>query len=180
MMMMMMMMMFPNSSTARHSTRRGWKRRGWLLAVAVLVIIQIVSVTLPPRWVSPSRDFQCGLSRSGVWFWSLSSGEFTYAQRGFQRGADGPLRWLPTWLRGTATVHAGSNPPVTLAGTQASIPIYFFGIAALLLWMLSFIPTWRRHHRARKGLCFACGYDLRGQSSAPCPECGLASSPLQA
>jgi hypothetical protein len=36
---------------------------------------------------------------------------------------------------------------------------------------------WRRHARKRRGLCLACGYDLRGRSAdqgARCPECGTA------
>jgi len=31
----------------------------------------------------------------------------------------------------------------------------------------------RRWRRRRKGLCLRCGYDLRGNASGVCPECGL-------
>ncbi|RJP41940.1 MAG: hypothetical protein C4547_01185 [Phycisphaerales bacterium] len=30
----------------------------------------------------------------------------------------------------------------------------------------------RRYRRRRRGLCVTCGYDLRGNSSGVCPECG--------
>jgi hypothetical protein len=34
------------------------------------------------------------------------------------------------------------------------------------------IPGLRRWRRRRRGFCLACGYDLRGNASAVCPECG--------
>lgn len=157
-----------------HPKRRSWKRRAWPFAFAVLILVQVIAVLFPLRWVSPGREFQCGLGSSGLWFWSLSSGEFTYADRGLQQGAHMPFAWVPSWSKGTATVYAGSNPPVTLAGIQVSIPVYFFGLAAALLWMLTLVPVWQRRCRSRRGLCFACGYDLRGQPNALCPECGAA------
>lgn len=35
-------------------------------------------------------------------------------------------------------------------------------------------PLWqsRQERRAKKGLCLECGYDLRGNTSGVCPECG--------
>ena len=42
-----------------------------------------------------------------------------------------------------------------------------------VLWMLSFVPaTLRAVHRRKRGLCIKCGYDLRGDLSYGCPECG--------
>ena len=31
---------------------------------------------------------------------------------------------------------------------------------------------WRRWRRKKKGLCWNCGYDLTGNVSGVCPECG--------
>ena len=36
--------------------------------------------------------------------------------------------------------------------------------------------AWRRRRRARAGECGACGYDLRGNVSGQCPECGVRTS----
>jgi hypothetical protein len=38
----------------------------------------------------------------------------------------------------------------------------------------------RRRRRRRRGLCLACGYDLRGTPSGACPECGTSRSPAGA
>ena len=44
---------------------------------------------------------------------------------------------------------------------------------AAILWMLSLGPfAARRFIRRNRGHCIKCGYDLRGDFSAGCPECG--------
>ncbi|MEE8154336.1 MAG: hypothetical protein V3T53_05190 [Phycisphaerales bacterium] len=44
---------------------------------------------------------------------------------------------------------------------------------AVVLWLLTLAPlTARRLIRRKRGACIRCGYDLRGDFSAGCPECG--------
>ncbi len=44
---------------------------------------------------------------------------------------------------------------------------------AALLWLLTLGPfTARRMIRRKRGHCIKCGYDLRGEFSSGCPECG--------
>ena len=44
---------------------------------------------------------------------------------------------------------------------------------AVILWMLTLGPiTARRMIRRKRGHCIKCGYDLRGDFSSGCPECG--------
>ena len=39
--------------------------------------------------------------------------------------------------------------------------------------LIAFIRgPYRRYHRRKKGLCLKCGYDLTGNESGVCPECG--------
>ena len=46
-------------------------------------------------------------------------------------------------------------------------------VYAAILWLLALAPfTARRMIRHRRGRCRKCGYDLRGDFSASCPECG--------
>ena len=51
------------------------------------------------------------------------------------------------------------------------LPCWFLAIILALLPMRVFRTAWTRHRRKRKGLCLACGYDLRF-SEGRCPECG--------
>ena len=44
---------------------------------------------------------------------------------------------------------------------------------ATLLWLFIFAAyALRRRARRKRGLCVACGYDLRGDLEYGCPECG--------
>ena len=44
---------------------------------------------------------------------------------------------------------------------------------AEILWLLTLGPfTARRMIRRKRGRCIKCGYDLRGDFSAGCSECG--------
>ncbi len=55
-----------------------------------------------------------------------------------------------------------------------SVPLWMLMLAVGILPMLATIRLRRRalrHSRIRRGLCFACGYDLRASPEA-CPECG--------
>ncbi len=48
---------------------------------------------------------------------------------------------------------------------------------AAILWMLFAAPfALRRRLRIKRGLCPACGYDLRGSGASVCPECGKAAN----
>ena len=65
--------------------------------------------------------------------------------------------------------------PVPVRFHEVLVPHWMVGLAAALpglLWGLSFIPYLERKRRIREGLCAACGYDLTGNLSGVCPECG--------
>ncbi len=50
---------------------------------------------------------------------------------------------------------------------------------AALLWLLICGPfVLRRHIRRKRGLCVACGYDLRHADHEACPECGARREPI--
>lgn len=63
-------------------------------------------------------------------------------------------------------IDASDYPERVAVGIPGWIPVTFLGASMVLLW-------WLDRRRARPGLCTACGYDLTGNVSGTCPECGL-------
>lgn len=63
----------------------------------------------------------------------------------------------------------------TAVGIHFAIPALCLGAYPLLI-IARACQRWRR---LRKGLCVACGYDLTGNVSGVCPECGTACARLQ-
>ena len=51
------------------------------------------------------------------------------------------------------------------------IPLLLFATYPTLAFIRGPVRRWRRQ---RKGWCPACGYDLQGNVSGVCPECGVA------
>jgi hypothetical protein len=64
----------------------------------------------------------------------------------------------------TATYERYALPQWLVIGMVLA-PVWLAALATLLRWR-------RRIVRRRSGLCEACGYDLRGNASGACPECG--------
>lgn len=61
-----------------------------------------------------------------------------------------------------------------LGYTDVVIP---FWLLLVLLTLLSLaLSFWKKHKRRKRGLCVKCGYDLRGNNTGACPECGKAVS----
>lgn len=74
-------------------------------------------------------------------------------------------RLVPTFRRGRVA------PAVEF---HLSLPLLLFGSLTGFMWIM---PMTRRYFRRRRGLCMRCGYDLTGNQSGVCSECGN-KSPL--
>jgi hypothetical protein len=58
-----------------------------------------------------------------------------------------------------------------------SVILAFCWAAVLFMWYVMALPgkviaTWRERKRLAEGQCKLCGYDLTGNVSGVCPECG--------
>jgi hypothetical protein len=58
--------------------------------------------------------------------------------------------------------------------TNSHLRVSYWLLAAVFTmtpaaWLIAFF---RRRHRSNRGLCPICGYDLTGNTSGKCPECG--------
>jgi hypothetical protein len=77
-----------------------------------------------------------------------------------------------------ASIAAGISGPLPYGPLWPGFALNTLFYAAIL-WLLirgSFVL--RRSSRVRRGLCGACGYDLRGASHSACPECGANVRPV--
>ncbi len=80
----------------------------------------------------------------------------------------------PTWLGGSSFRLLPLRP--IWPGFAVNTIFY-----AAILWPLICGPfVLRRHLRRKRGLCVACGYDLRHAEHEVCPECGVVSGPAAA
>ena len=62
----------------------------------------------------------------------------------------------------------------SLGGIPAGV-VVLIAVPACL-WYLLDRPVWLRRRRLRRGHCEHCGYDLTGNVSGVCPECGTPTS----
>ncbi|HWE97016.1 MAG TPA: hypothetical protein VG269_23845 [Tepidisphaeraceae bacterium] len=65
------------------------------------------------------------------------------------------------------------TPQLITRYTVLALPYWFLVIVFGILPLGPFRAAWQRHKRRRRGLCLACGYDIRA-STDRCPECGAA------
>lgn len=87
-----------------------------------------------------------------------------------------PGRVIPTHEKAMMTISTGSAT-TTINIHAYYIPLLFVTIVTLVLAILGF---WMSRARPQPGCCRKCGYDLRGNTSGRCPECGAEASGLLA
>jgi hypothetical protein len=79
---------------------------------------------------------------------------FGFERRTVYRPASGALRM--------SLVRTGITLPLWMPAT-------LFGIGPVIVYGRR---KWKRHRRRNRGLCLQCGYDLHGNMTGTCPECG--------
>jgi hypothetical protein len=93
---------------------------------------------------------------------------------GPQRGV-GTIAAMPLALRITIAIAVVTLLAAGLVqGDSAAVAFVILpaALAGLLGWDLIDRPNARRRRRLRNGQCIRCGYDLTGNVSGVCPECG--------
>ena len=73
----------------------------------------------------------------------------------------------------TLQIYEPGEPVCSSFNLQVGVPIWFLFVLFAAYPTIAFIrgPVWR-YWRCRKGLCVKCGYNLTGNVSGVCPECG--------
>ena len=128
-----------------------------LVGCELVFVAWILSVTLPVRWI---RGEAAIILNGGGILWTISDG---YANRSFTTwmlGGPSSVMWLPRSSKNWSSGFSGAGSvfvPIWCMLLPVAIPTYIL---------------WRRDRPKPEGCCQECGYDLTGNESGVCSECG--------
>ncbi len=169
---------------------------GFLLGAMALIVIGAVSYR--SEVVCWGRDRWKGGSRDGDHDFTFKPGQLATGSRaGFQNGAFvhvstyTPVGWVTVsgrhvngivfqWRRSVDRFLVTDAPYLDIRIESPRIvterfilPLWGPLVLLLMLPVVSFFRgPYRRYRRRKRGLCLACGYNLSGNTSGTCPECG--------
>lgn len=140
----------------------------WISAAACLLVAGAWAVSLVwgVGYLGWNVSVNVLAGRLGILVYDYDEGD--YVGWNWHKVSSAP-RWLPAWDTSLSPASfAGANPPM-LRTTRLFVPLWMplAGLIALTGWL------WRRD-RIPPGCCRHCGYDLTGNVSGRCPECGCA------
>jgi len=158
-------------------TNHGWlglEVKGGYLKVVYVEHRKIKFMISPRRRPLPIKNNTLDLTPP-----SLTSHELA-AMRAFFKKI-GPTFFVPpptkgsfyqtwrAWSISGITVYCGQNWLYDLVLVPLWVPFILFSIYPAIAFIRS---PYRRYRRRKKGLCLKCGYNLTGNVSGVCPECG--------
>lgn len=125
--------------------------------------------------------YSAGLVRAGLPLLALRRDWYIYPDQHQLSVEPVWKRWgWRSWRKGVERETGGGCLPDT--ENYACWPIFpgfavDTGVYAVAWWVVMFAPitlyrAGRRRFRVSRGMCGACGYDLRGSNGGVCPECG--------
>lgn len=149
----------------------------WLAGILCVlnVVAFVASIWLEITWTTKAGDRQ--------WTVGFARGAWIVLRIEAPRFADWPpktddgwvfavasddirLNWLPSVETSTSTV---LRLNLVIVSVPLWIPAVLFGGLAMVLW-------YRRQKNVGPGHCQECGYDLTGNVSGTCPECGMSTT----
>lgn len=147
---------------ARSPKWRRWLKWGGTAACLVILTTFLVSIRYVVFW-NPGRQHQLVLipgAAGACWWTSGSIPNGPYGMPGWYvfDAPDGPRWWFHYYADSRS--HSFMVP--------LWIPFLLVGIPMAFLW-------WHDRRRVPPGHCQHCGYDLTGNASGVCPECGRAT-----
>ena len=68
--------------------------------------------------------------------------------------------------------HILKNVKERVVGLPLGLPVVVLCAYPTIAFVRGPVRRYRRHRRRKRGLCVTCGYNLTGNVSGVCPECG--------
>jgi hypothetical protein len=141
--------------------RRPSRIRRWFKWVGVIVCVLLLMMWVFSIWGGVSWSV-------GAWNVGLRAQELRFGWYGSDSW-DTTMEWRIGWLR----------EPNFAPGLPHVVVGNYFRMFLLPIWipfLLVTVPTtflfWRDHRHIPAGHCQKCGYNLTGNTSGVCPECG--------
>jgi len=175
------------SSRHLHHSRRRWliAATAWLVATLAFAAGWAISLKYTVSYSPPSAAWTVYLEPGGI---GLADGSGPHWQPGL---AASKQRWVfesqravardtsPVFIinlwKPTPWTELGFNLPGVRTSPRKAVTVPFGLPLAIVLTAFGFC-TWRGLRRLPRGSCEACGYDLTGNTSGTCPECGATTA----
>jgi hypothetical protein len=147
----------------------------WIRSYWVSDSLHVVYRTGPYGLTMPL--LQLAASRGGLFLLDLRGldGDIAYdsVEYASRPASAGSESFLLRFDWGNACINPASGPFF-----HASAPLWSFALVFMIVGGIGPLVVYRQRRRRRTGLCPQCGYDLTGNVSGRCPECG-APAPTQ-
>ncbi|UCE61593.1 MAG: hypothetical protein JSU63_07550 [Phycisphaerales bacterium] len=158
-------------------------------AVGTFILLAVNSGTVFPKtyWIPPAHEFklewECGAERAQGNRWlSVCAGGGRFSVH-YTATVDTSVEVEPAQsirVAGFRLFRTTLLPPKIVREVQAqymrygaSGPVWLTSLLLVTYPLIAYIRgPLRRWRRRRRGMCLSCGYDLTGNESGVCPECG--------
>lgn len=150
---------------ARHAHDNRLAR--WVFRIGVAVCAVIVVLSVVSIWKSltySSGKWAVGVTYGSVVVYHYNAPPSWVGQDGWRIGP--AVYVLRLWTEKWTSTYGSPGRPMTM--TARWYPTWMFLLAAMIPTVLA----WRRQREPLRGHCRKCGYDLTGNVTGRCPECG--------
>jgi len=154
-----------------------------LFSVAIL-ILGIISFWKPISWncLRIEQDLDDWMDTDKLVWIEFDKGQILLVYQNYFYGTERHKHWFKNLPGIFRIIRSESSLTTTASGQNRCLIILVWNVYIYFWWpflLCSIYPAiafirgpFRRYRRRKKGLCLNCGYNLTGNVSGVCPECG--------